>query len=93
MRPTGGPDPAPADGEPSLRRSRAYIARFVARVPLRAIRMKCGACMGGEADRMPCDEVAQAIEEFAPKVQYTASDYRHRFGIRHSCQSPNRRYP
>ena len=64
LRPAGGPDPAPADVEPSLRRSRDYIGRFAKRVPpLRAIRMKCGACMGGDADRMPRGEVAQAIDE------------------------------
>jgi hypothetical protein len=62
MRPTGGPDPA--DVEVSLRRSRAYIARFVERIPpLRAIRMKCGGCMGGDTDRMPRGEAAQAIDD------------------------------
>ena len=58
-RPTGGPDPAPPEVEPSLRSSRAYIARFAERIPpMRAIRMKCAACMGGDADRMPRGEVA-----------------------------------
>jgi hypothetical protein len=46
------------------RRSRAYIERFRKRIPLgRAIRLKCGSCMGGEVDQMPRGEVAQAIDE------------------------------
>ena len=64
MRPIGGQVPAPPDVEPSLRRSRDYLARFVERMPaLRAIRLKCAGCMGGDADRMPRGEVAQAIDE------------------------------
>jgi hypothetical protein len=55
---------APADIEPFMRRSRAYIARFAERVPpLRAIRIKCGACMGSDGERMPRGEVARAIDE------------------------------
>jgi hypothetical protein len=58
--PTAGPDPA----EPSLRRRCDYIGRFVERIPpLRAIRAKCASCMGGDADRMPRGDVAQAIDE------------------------------
>jgi hypothetical protein len=46
------------------RRSLAYIEQFRQRVPLgRAIRLKCGACMGGEVDQMPRCEVARAIDE------------------------------
>jgi hypothetical protein len=60
--PTAAPDPVPA--ELSLRRRRAYIGRFVERMPpLRAIRAKCASCMGGDADRMPRGDVAQAIDE------------------------------
>jgi hypothetical protein len=62
--PTGGRDPAPADVEPSLRRRYDYIGGFVERIPpLRAIRAKCASCMGGDADRMPRGDVAQAIDE------------------------------
>jgi hypothetical protein len=64
MVPVGGPEPAPVEVSAEVRRSREYIGRFVERVPpLRAIRFKCGACMGGEPDRMPRGEVAQAIDE------------------------------
>jgi hypothetical protein len=46
------------------RRSAEYIGRFRERIPLaRAIRMKCGACMGGDNERMPQGEVARAIDE------------------------------
>jgi hypothetical protein len=46
------------------RRAVAYIEQFRERIPLgRAIRLKCGACMGGELDQMPRGEVARAIDE------------------------------
>jgi hypothetical protein len=46
------------------RRTAEYIGRFRERIPLaRAIRLKCGACMGGDGERMPLGEVAQAIDE------------------------------
>jgi hypothetical protein len=46
------------------RRSRAYIERFRERISRgRAIRLKCSACMGGDADRMPKGEIARAIDE------------------------------
>ena len=64
LRPTGGPDPSPADFEPLLLRGRDYIGQFVERIPpIRAIRLKCAACMGGHPDQMPRGEVAQAIDE------------------------------
>ena len=54
---------------PSLRASREYIERFRERMPLaRAIRLKCGACMGGDPDRMPLGEVARAVDECASTV-------------------------
>jgi hypothetical protein len=56
--------PPPDAVAPDVRRSREYIGQFVERVsPLRAIRLKCGACMGGEIDQMPRGEVAQAVDE------------------------------
>lgn len=56
--------PACPSVETTDRRSREYIGSFRERIPaLRAIRLKCGACMGGDADRMPRGEVAQAIDE------------------------------
>jgi hypothetical protein len=62
--PTGGPGPALADVEPSLRRRCDYIGRFVERIPpLRAIRAKCASCMGGDADRMPRGDVVRAIDQ------------------------------
>jgi hypothetical protein len=55
---------SPRDEPPDRRRSRACIERFRKRIPLgRAIRLMCGACMGGEAGQMPRGEVAQAIDE------------------------------
>jgi hypothetical protein len=55
---------SPRDEPPDRRRSRVYIERFRKRIPLgRAIRLMCGACMGGEAGQMPRGEVAQAIDE------------------------------
>lgn len=53
------------EGEPdSVRRSVEYISRFRERIPFgRAIRLKCGSCMGGEVDQMPRGGVAQAIDE------------------------------
>jgi hypothetical protein len=55
---------SPRDEPPDWRRSRAYIERFRKRIPLgRAIRLMCGACMGGEVGQMPRGEVAQAIDE------------------------------
>ena len=54
----------PRQDSSDRRRSRAYIERFRQRIPLgRAIRLMCGACMGGEVDQMPRGEVAQAIDE------------------------------
>ena len=42
-----------------VRRSAAYLSRFRKReTPLRLIRMKCGACMGGELMTLPRGEVA-----------------------------------
>jgi hypothetical protein len=62
-RPTGSAC-NPQHEPPERRRSRAYVERFRKRIPLgRAIRLKCGSCMGGEADQMPRGEVAQAIDE------------------------------
>ena len=62
-RPTGS-GCNPQHELPGLRRSHAYIERFRERIPLgRAIRLMCGACLGGEVDQMPRGEVAQAIEE------------------------------
>jgi hypothetical protein len=46
------------------RRSAAYMGQFRQRIPvLRAIRLKCGACMGGDGERVPQGEVARAIDE------------------------------
>ena len=42
---------------PTSRRFRERISRG------RAIRLKCGACMGGEVDQMPRGEVARAVDE------------------------------
>ena len=51
---------------PSLRNTREYIERFRERMPLaRAIRLKCGACMGGDPDRIPLGAVARAVDECA----------------------------
>ena len=53
------------DAEPyDHRRSLVYIGRFRERISRgRAIRLKCGACMGGEVDQMPRGEVARAVDE------------------------------
>lgn len=51
---------------PAVREARGYIERFRARIPLAgAIRLKCGACMGGDANRMPVGDVARAVDECA----------------------------
>lgn len=49
----------------AMRRSRGYraeMAPFGPLSPLRAVRMKCGECMGGERGKMPVGEVAAEIE-------------------------------
>ena len=54
----------PDDESPGRRRSRAYIEQFRERISRgRAIRLKCGACRGGEFDQMPRGEVARAVDE------------------------------
>jgi hypothetical protein len=46
------------------RRSAEYIGQFRDRISTtRAIRLKCGACMGGDGEHMPLGEVARAIDE------------------------------
>lgn len=54
----------PEAEDTAWRRSREYISGFRERIPvLRAIRLKCGACMGGDGERMPLGNVAREIDE------------------------------
>jgi hypothetical protein len=54
------PDLEPDD----YRQSVEYIGKFRERIPLgRAIRMMCGACMGGEQGRLPLGKVAQDVDD------------------------------
>ena len=46
------------------RQSAEYIGKFRERIPLsRAIRLMCGACMGGEQGQLPLGKVARDIDE------------------------------